>query len=117
MLQVKNRRLYDSATYYKSKVPDPSYLHLTNNGIEGEILKDISRTFPLHPLFRDLNGIGQRILGNVLLSCSIYNKKIGYCQGMNFVAGIFILLRLDPNFIGFESDDHGGELIIKSYRY
>lgn len=36
---------------------------------------------------------------------------------MNFVAGIFILLRLDPNFIGFESDEHGGELIIKSYRY
>lgn len=115
LLQINLRKKQDTSLYYCCKVDDPSYCGLSANGVEGEILKDISRSYPLHPLFRDSKGLGQRLLGNILRSCSLYNKTIGYCQGMNFVAGMFLLLRLDPDFLGFESNIHDRELMIKSY--
>lgn len=51
---------------------------------------DIQRTFPTHPLFKEFQGPGQRALKNVLLSFSIFHSKIGYCQGISFIAAILL---------------------------
>lgn len=59
-----------------------------------DIKKDLHRSFPGHPYFdTDLYGdIGQKSLLNVLQAYSIFNKKVGYCQSMNFVVGFILLI-------------------------
>lgn len=57
-----------------------------------DIVQDIPRTFPDHPLLCDLRG--RQMLERVLLAYSLHNPKIGYCQGMNFLVG-FLLLYMD----------------------
>lgn len=78
-------------------------------------MRDITRTFPHHPLFRDSASLGVTLLGNLLKSCSLYSTNIGYCQGMNFVAAVFLFLYLDPNFIGYNNDCNVDELVNKWY--
>ena len=50
-------------------------------------IKDISRTFPHHIFFSQRHGPGQRSLYNVLKAYSVYDRDVGYVQGMGFVAG------------------------------
>lgn len=59
-----------------------------------EIAKDIERTFSTHPFFSSqTNGTnGSKALHNVLMAYSAFNTKVGYCQGMNFVAGFILLM-------------------------
>lgn len=78
---------------------------------EPTISRDICRTFPKHQLFSDLGGTGQvrrgrlipprgttahghprlqRSLFNVLRAYATYDPDIGYCQGMGFIAGLFL---------------------------
>ena len=57
---------------------------------EGEIHRDIARTFPLEPLFRESAGVGQNLLANVLKACLAFHDDVGYCQGMNYVAATFL---------------------------
>jgi len=57
-----------------------------------EIEKDLSRTFPNHPISDTVEG--REKLKRVLLAFSLRNKSIGYCQSMNFVAA-WALLFLD----------------------
>jgi hypothetical protein len=52
------------------------------------ILKDIDRTFPDHPKFNDIS-LGP--LKNILVAYSWYNPEIGYCQSLNYIAGILLL--------------------------
>jgi hypothetical protein len=58
--------------------------------VECEILRDINRTFPKNVLFKDKFGEGQQKLYSVLRAYSIYNNKVGYVQGMGFVAALFL---------------------------
>eukprot|EP01133_Synstelium_polycarpum_P005734 gene5734-6633_t len=53
-----------------------------------EIDKDIARTFPGHPFFESVEG--QRKLTRVLQAYSVRNRKVGYCQSMNIVAGYLL---------------------------
>ena len=67
---------------------------------ETSIVNDITRVFPTHPFFRQLNGVGQRSLYAVLKAYSnkdpsVGNKGTGYCQGMGFVAGLCLLYMPD----------------------
>ena len=79
------------------------------------IQRDIARTFPNHVLFRDSNpdndssrsGAGQAkskaedlegkgssgrsALYNVLKAYSLHDEQVGYCQGMGFPAGLFLM--------------------------
>ncbi|EGC29571.1 hypothetical protein DICPUDRAFT_158827 [Dictyostelium purpureum] len=59
-----------------------------------EIEKDISRTFPGHPFFD--SDEGKRKLSRVLEAYSLRNRKVGYCQSMNIVAG-FLLFAVNKN--------------------
>ena len=58
-----------------------------------QINTDIPRTFPTNIFFREKDPKSlQQPLFNVLLAFSNHNKSIGYCQGMNYVAGMFLLV-------------------------
>ncbi|KAJ5503819.1 hypothetical protein N7463_006693 [Penicillium fimorum] len=58
---------------------------------DGLIGKDIGRSFPNVEMFRDPNGEGQQMLGRVLRCFSLYDTKIGYCQGLGFVVGPLLM--------------------------
>lgn len=58
---------------------------------EGLIGKDIGRSFPNVDMFRDPNGEGQQALARVLKCFSLYDEKIGYCQGLGFVVGPLLM--------------------------
>lgn len=54
------------------------------------IAVDIGRTFPTVPLFHARGGIGQEALRRVLTAYAVCDPEVGYCQGMAFVAGVFL---------------------------
>ncbi|KAF9587137.1 hypothetical protein IFM89_039654 [Coptis chinensis] len=58
---------------------------------ELDIIRDISRTFPSHVFFQQRHGPGQRSLYNVLKAYSVYDREVGYVQGMGFLAGLLLL--------------------------
>ncbi|MCJ1260789.1 hypothetical protein MMC22_000652 [Lobaria immixta] len=58
---------------------------------ENLIGKDIGRSFPSVEMFRDPSGEGQKMLGKVLKCFSLYDQKIGYCQGLGFVVGPLLM--------------------------
>ncbi|CAN6253808.1 unnamed protein product [Urochloa humidicola] len=58
---------------------------------ELEIIRDISRTFPSHIFFQQRHGPGQRSLYNILKAYSVYDRDVGYVQGMGFLAGLLLL--------------------------
>ncbi|CAI5716407.1 unnamed protein product [Peronospora effusa] len=68
---------------------DQATLEMT--GVEGEIGRDIERTFPTDPFFSEKDD-GRRLLGNVLKAISAYADDIRYCQGMNYVVAILLLV-------------------------
>lgn len=47
-------------------------------------MRDISRTFPLEPLFRQSSSVGQNLLANVLKACLAFHRDVG-C--VTFVVG------------------------------
>ena len=55
-----------------------------------QIEKDLQRTFPQEDFFRSPRGI--EILRNILTAYCWRNPNVGYCQGMNFIAGRFLTL-------------------------
>ena len=52
---------------------------------------DADRTFPHHPYFKKSSGRGQTALYNVLKAYSVLDKEVGYCQGLGFIAGLFVI--------------------------
>ncbi|XP_034042226.1 growth hormone-regulated TBC protein 1-A-like [Thalassophryne amazonica] len=64
--------------------------------VEETIRTDLHRTFPDNVLFQAKAQPGlQRALCNVLLAYGHHNKTVGYCQGMNFIAGYLIIITKD----------------------
>lgn len=61
-----------------------------------QIKKDLNRTFPIESFFRLLNSDsiceGQEKLYKVLKAITLHFSYIGYCQGMNFLAGFLLLM-------------------------
>ncbi|MEQ2162352.1 Growth hormone-regulated TBC protein 1, partial [Goodea atripinnis] len=59
-------------------------------------LTDMHRTFPDNILFKSRAEEGlQKDLFNVLLAYGHHNQAVGYCQGMNFIAGYLIIITKD----------------------
>ncbi|KAG2490485.1 hypothetical protein HYH03_011114 [Edaphochlamys debaryana] len=59
--------------------------------VEGDIMRDLNRTFPTHIYFMQRQGPGQRALYDVLRAYALYDKGVGYVQGMGFVAAVLLL--------------------------
>jgi len=85
-----------SGALYKSYCyPDDYYQNLLEshrgetNSSTDDIEKDLHRSFPKHPFFREKKG--QDSLRNILVAYSWRNPSIGYTQSMNIVGAIFLL--------------------------
>ncbi|KAK3012952.1 hypothetical protein RJ639_008989, partial [Escallonia herrerae] len=59
-----------------------------------QIEKDLPRTFPGHPA---LDETGRNSLRRLLLACARHNPSVGYCQAMNFFAGLLLLMMPEEN--------------------
>ncbi|KAL1822659.1 hypothetical protein ACET3Z_009437 [Daucus carota] len=74
-----------------------------------QIEKDLPRTFPGHPA---LDEGGRNSLRRVLIAYSHHNPRVGYCQGMNFFAGLLLLMMPEENafwtFVGIIDDYFDG---------
>lgn len=72
------------------------YVKLLNerceNSVEKDISKDICRTFIIIPGFTECQG---RRLYNVLKAYSRFDSEVGYCQGINYIAGLILLYIMD----------------------
>ncbi|XP_003279815.1 growth hormone-regulated TBC protein 1 [Nomascus leucogenys] len=77
---------------------NPGYYHRLLQGernprLEDAIRTDLNRTFPDNVKFRKTTDpCLQKTLYNVLLAYGHHNQGVGYCQGMNFIAGYLILI-------------------------
>ncbi|XP_049390410.1 uncharacterized protein LOC125854867 [Solanum stenotomum] len=60
----------------------------------GQIEKDLPRTFPGHPA---LDEDGRNALRRLLTAYARHNPCVGYCQTMNFFAGLLLLLMPEEN--------------------
>ncbi|XP_055464407.1 growth hormone-regulated TBC protein 1 isoform X2 [Psammomys obesus] len=66
---------------------------LKGNGGVRKSVTDLNRTFPDNVRFRKTaEPCLQKTLYNVLLAYGLHNQAVGYCQGMNFIAGYLILI-------------------------
>eukprot|EP00002_Diphylleia_rotans_P028555 TRINITY_DN5770_c0_g2_i4.p1 TRINITY_DN5770_c0_g2~~TRINITY_DN5770_c0_g2_i4.p1 ORF type:complete len:508 (-),score=88.58 TRINITY_DN5770_c0_g2_i4:278-1801(-) len=59
--------------------------------VESRIQNDVSRTFPDHPFYQD-GYEGKQNLAVILKAFANYDTTVGYCQGMNFIAGVLLTL-------------------------
>ncbi|CAN4121624.1 unnamed protein product [Withania somnifera] len=59
-----------------------------------QIEKDLPRTFPGHPA---LDEKGRNSLRRLLIAYARHNPDVGYCQAMNFFAGILLLMMPEEN--------------------
>uniref|UniRef100_A0A8B9R3Q1 Growth hormone regulated TBC protein 1 n=1 Tax=Anas platyrhynchos TaxID=8839 RepID=A0A8B9R3Q1_ANAPL len=77
---------------------NPGYYHRLLEGEKNDklveaIKTDMNRTFPDNIKFRQTaDPCLQDTLYNVLIAYGHHNKAVGYCQGMNFIAGYLILI-------------------------
>ncbi|OVA18210.1 Rab-GTPase-TBC domain [Macleaya cordata] len=89
----------------KDKEPDGSLSDNTDKGSsadracapekwKGQIEKDLPRTFPGHPA---LDEDGRNALRRLLTAYARHNPSVGYCQAMNFFAGLLLLLMPEEN--------------------
>ncbi|XP_071775880.1 growth hormone-regulated TBC protein 1-A-like [Centroberyx gerrardi] len=80
---------------------NPGYYHSLlaaehDTKLEETIHTDMHRTFPDNVLFQNnTEPCLQGALYNVLLAYGHHNKAVGYCQGMNFIAGYLIIITKD----------------------
>ncbi|CAG9997856.1 unnamed protein product [Clonostachys byssicola] len=72
---------------------EEQYVRLSGESSPYEPLigKDLNRSFPGVEMFRDPDGDGQQMLGKVLKAFSLYDTKIGYCQGLAFLVGPLLM--------------------------
>jgi len=59
--------------------------------VDTAIMRDLNRTYPTHIFFMQRQGPGQRALYNVLRAYAAFDKRVGYVQGMGFIAAVLLL--------------------------
>jgi len=78
-LLLQNPGVYDHLSLYESSTS------------ELDIVRDLNRTFPGHVYYMQRHGPGQRSLYNVLKAYSVFDRSVGYVQGMGFITGVLLL--------------------------
>lgn len=76
-----------------SDIIENEYRELLNNTSPHEklIRRDLPRTFPSLDYFKEPGGEGQEMLFNVIKAYSLFDKQVGYCQGLHFMVGVLLL--------------------------
>lgn len=83
--------LASSVTYWEhARLADSGEVPLDPALIK-QIESDLPRTFPQHMGFATATGL-RDALRRVLVAFSAYNVSVGYCQSLNFVAAVFLLV-------------------------
>lgn len=81
-----------SGAYLSQKKQPQLYQKLLKTQYEADIVEtikiDLPRTFPENIRFPEI----ERKLFNVLVAYAHYNKDIGYCQGLNYIAGLILII-------------------------
>ena len=100
-LDLSQTKLTIKKELYEYNIKDNYYktiLHLSKEAIKSdkkfkktcdEIGRDMHRTFNTEKFKK---GNGKQMLENILISLGFVRPEIGYCQGMNFIAGALINL-------------------------
>jgi hypothetical protein len=85
--------VWQSASGARDKLIEDQYDSLCGESspYENIINKDLGRSFPGVEMFKDPDGEGQKMLGRVLKCFSLYDHKIGYCQGLGFLVGPLLM--------------------------
>ncbi|KAK7183714.1 hypothetical protein DPSP01_011712 [Paraphaeosphaeria sporulosa] len=85
--------VWQSASGARAKMIEDQYDQLCGESspYENIINKDLGRSFPGVDMFKDPDGEGQKMLGRVLKCFSLYDDKIGYCQGLGFLVGPLLM--------------------------
>ncbi|KAF1977437.1 hypothetical protein BU23DRAFT_550745 [Bimuria novae-zelandiae CBS 107.79] len=85
--------VWQSASGARAKLIEDQYDQLCGESspYENIINKDLGRSFPGVDMFKDAEGEGQKMLGRVLKCFSLYDNKIGYCQGLGFLVGPLLM--------------------------
>ncbi len=87
-----------SLTFLSEKV---KYL---DSSVLDDIEKDVNRTFPKHIVFEKQRLYGLNSLRKVLQWYAAIDQEVGYCQGMAFVAALFLIyLNEEDSFYAFTS--------------
>ncbi|XP_031562167.1 growth hormone-regulated TBC protein 1-A-like [Actinia tenebrosa] len=60
--------------------------------VKNSITTDIDRTFPENIFFGSSQKDLRKNLYNVLYAYALHNPRIGYCQGLNYITGMLILI-------------------------
>ncbi|XP_055689479.1 growth hormone-regulated TBC protein 1-A [Lutzomyia longipalpis] len=82
------------ASVAKASTPDlyRSLLRQKHDEDIVDIIKiDLPRTFPNNIFFPDI----QNQLFNILVAYAHHNKDVGYCQGLNYIAGLLLIVTKD----------------------
>lgn len=74
----------------KARVSYASLCKKSPGDIADVIERDLRRTFPQHRLFDSGEGVDS--LRRLLKAYAVLDSETAYCQGMNYVAGLFIIL-------------------------
>ncbi|KAH7135777.1 rab-GTPase-TBC domain-containing protein [Dendryphion nanum] len=85
--------VWQSAAGARDKLIEDQYDTLCGESspYENIINKDLGRSFPGVEMFKDPEGEGQKMMGRVLKCFSLYDNKIGYCQGLGFLVGPLLM--------------------------
>lgn len=92
-LAARSRPPFLTASYHELvRLADSSPAFADNRSTKpgGEVDRDLDRTFPRCQMFTDKDGIGQRQLRNLLVAYVVRDPEMGYFQGMNFFAALFL---------------------------
>lgn len=68
---------------------------------ERQIQRDVHRTFPVHPFFKDEGSVGQDSLFKLCKAYANYDTEIGYCQGLSFLVAALLLHMPEEQVICF----------------
>ncbi|XP_042013802.1 rab GTPase-activating protein 1-like [Salvia splendens] len=89
------QNLLASGSRLKDKIHDSNLENVViSEKWRGQIEKDLPRTFPGHPA---LDEDGRNALRRLLTAYARHNPSVGYCQAMNFFAGLLLLLMSEEN--------------------
>lgn len=78
--------------YYHALLSNPEYATLEGATVRDAIDADVQRTLKDNVYFRDPDGPGTQKLTDVLVALARRNPAVGYCQGMNLIAGSLLLV-------------------------
>lgn len=95
-LKYRKQVWYRTSGAWRAQQAEPNlYAELLRMNHDPEIIDaikiDLPRTFPENIFFVSLH----HQLYNILIAFSNYDRQIGYCQGLNYIAGILLLICKD----------------------